>query len=71
MDEDINILEIVKDQNAHFDFARDGKLWYKTDKGFRFSIPFNDIGTATFNKTEKALTLMRWIRKQVNENKES
>jgi len=62
----MNITKLVKNQNAHFDFVRDGNLWYKTDSGFSFPIPFEDVGSANFNSTEKAIFLMRWIRKQVN-----
>jgi len=58
----MKILDIVKDQNAHFVFYRDRSLFYETDSGFQFPVPTEDAGSATFNKEEKAILLMRYIR---------
>lgn len=44
----------------------DGNLWYVTDDGFEFPVPVSDIGTATFNATEKAMLMMRYIRKHLD-----
>lgn len=30
---------------------------------YQFTIPIDDVGNATLNKKEKAITLMRWVRK--------
>lgn len=51
--------------NAYFQYYRDGDLWYMTDSGFKFPVPISDIGNACFNKTEKALLLMRYMRKYI------
>ena len=61
----MKIRDIVKDQNAHFVFYRDRALFYETDKGFQFPVPIEDAGSATFNKEEKAIILMRYIRKHL------
>ena len=52
---------------AAFVYFRDGALWYVTDSGLLFPVPVIDAGSATFRETEKAITLMRWIRKQIKE----
>ncbi len=64
-----NIKDIVKDQRAHFVFYRDRALFYETDNGFQFPIPIDDAGSATFNYDEKAILLMRYIRKHVENTK--
>jgi hypothetical protein len=61
----MNIKEIVKNQNAHFVFYRDQSLFYETDNGFLFSVPISDAGSATINSEEKAIFLMRYIRKHI------
>ena len=61
----MKIKEIVKDQNAHFVFYRDNSLFYETDKGFQFPVPIDDAGSATINREEKAILLMRYIRKHL------
>ena len=62
----MKMIDIVKDQQVHFEFYRDGEMWYKTDNGFVFPVPVNDkreIGNATFKRDDKAIYLMRYIRK--------
>ncbi len=61
----MNIKDIVKNQNAHFVFYRDRSLFYETDNGFQFSVPVSDAGSATINSEEKAILLMRYIRKHI------
>ena len=61
----MNIKEIVKNQNAHFVFYRDQSLFYETDNGLQFSVPISDAGSATINREEKAIMLMRYIRKHI------
>lgn len=46
-----------------FSHYHDGALWYKTEFGDVFPAPIDDIGNATFNATEKAILLMRYMRK--------
>ena len=48
---------------VHFEFYRDGNLWYRTDSGLSFPVPVDDIGTATFKRDDKALLFMRYVRK--------
>ena len=60
-----HIKEVVKDQTAHFVFYRDRSLFYQTDSGFLFPVPVDDAGSATFNADEKAILLMRYIRKHI------
>lgn len=61
----MNIKDIVKGQNAHFRYFRDGALYYETDNGFQFPVPIDDAGSATLNAQEKAILLMRYIRKHL------
>lgn len=61
----MNIKDLVKNQNAHFVYFRDQCLFYETDNGFQFPVPVADAGSATFNSQEKAILLMRYIRKHV------
>lgn len=61
-----DIKDLVKGNNVTFQFYRDGSLWYKVDgQDFVFPVPISDIGTATFNATEKAILFMRYIRKHI------
>ena len=61
----MNIKDIVKDQTARFVFYRDECLFYETDNGFQFPVPVADAGSATFNSEERAILLMRYIRKHI------
>ena len=56
---------IVNNQKVRFSFYRDGQLWYETECGFRFSVPIEDAGTATFLAEDRAILFMRYIRKQI------
>ena len=67
----LNVKDHVKDnQRVHFEFFRMGTLYYKTELGLLFEVPINDIGTATMLNEDKALLYMRWIRKQIEANKQ-
>lgn len=35
---------------------------------YQFTVPLEDIGTATLLAQDKAITYMRWIRKAINDN---
>lgn len=53
-----------------FNFFRQGHFHYsvqdfETGKWFDFQIPLEDIGTATMEYSDKAITYMRWIRKAI------
>ena len=56
---------IVNNQQVRFSFYRDGQLWYETECGFRFPVPLEDAGTATFLAEDRAILFMRYIRKQM------
>ena len=56
---------IVNNQKVRFSFYRDGQLWYETECGFRFPVPIEDAGTATFLAEDRAILFMRYIRKQM------
>ena len=65
----MKIIDHVKDnQQIHFDFYRDGILYYKTDTGMIFEIPISDTKGGMFLRDDKALNYMRWIRKQMERN---
>lgn len=56
---------VNNNQKVYFQFYRSGELYYRTENGFSFRVPINDVGDATFGKEEKAILLMRWIRKEI------
>lgn len=70
----IDIKEIVSNGNiAKIAHAIAGVLYYivETEKGNKFMFPVDmndkdDVGTATFAAEIKAITLMRYIRKAIN-----
>ena len=61
------LIDMVKDQQVHFQYYRDKDLWYKTDSGFLFSVPISEAGTATFLRKDKAILFMRYIRRYKEE----
>lgn len=46
-----------------FEFYRAKELWYKTEDGFLFPVPIEDVGDATFLNQDKGILFMRYIRK--------
>ena len=55
---------------AYFDFFRAGIFYYRIlneQTWYNFCIPLEDLGSATLNTEEKAITLMRWIRKSMED----
>ena len=63
----MNLKELVINKIAKFAYCTDGALWYEVD-GFRFPVPFAETVGACFMPEHKAINLMRWIRKQLEEN---
>lgn len=68
--ENITLKDIVKDGNkAIFSHAIAGVLYYTVHvngQKYQFPVDMNnkdDVGTTTFVAEYKAITLMRWIRK--------
>lgn len=70
----MKMLEIVKGNKARFSFYRCGNLYYEVinEAGKAFcTFPVDvsdtkDIGSATFCDMHKAITLMRYIRKAMD-----
>ena len=52
-------------KKATFLFYQQNELWYMTECGFKFPVPIEDIGEAIVHSTEKAMLLMRYIRKHI------
>lgn len=62
-----SLKDMVKDgQQVHFTCYSKGELWYRTDSGFEFPVPLEDVGDAIFLRDDKALLFMRYIRKHLN-----
>lgn len=58
----INIKQAAKG-TVKFEYFRDNALWYSTEAGDIFPVPVEEAESATFNKVEKGMYLMRWMRK--------
>lgn len=67
-----HIKDIVKDNNkASFGFYRAGIIYYTVSYNgidYQFPVRLDDIGDATLMKEDKALMLMRYIRKAIEAN---
>jgi len=66
----MNIKDIVKDNKATFSHYRAGYLYYNVvvnDVKYSFPIPLDDVGDATMLNEDKAIILMRYIRKSLND----
>jgi hypothetical protein len=62
----MNIKDIVKNgKKAQFMYYKQNELWYVTECGFKFPVPINDTGDGEFRFEEKAMMLMRYIRKHI------
>ena len=62
----LTVKDLVKDQKVHFDFYRQKELWYKTDSGFEFPVPTEDVGDGIFLRDDKAILFMRYIKKHLD-----
>ena len=60
----MNLKDCVKGK-VTFEFYRKGYLYYKTDNGFLFRVPIEDCGDACFNREDKGILFMRYIRKEL------
>lgn len=66
---EIRIYDIVKDATAHFLYYRANKMYYSVEydgQEYQFDVSLEDIGNATLHREEKAITLMRYIRKSID-----
>jgi len=64
------IKEIVKDRYAHFAYYRHNMLYYKVELDgvpYSFPIPTEDLMEASVHGEERAITLMRYIRKALDD----
>lgn len=64
---------VSKGKFVQFDSFRAGVLYYNIQnrislEWYQFQIPIEDTSGATFKAEEKSVTMMRWIRKSI-ENK--
>lgn len=68
----MSLIDIVKDKKVKFTFCRPGYLYYITECGIEFPVPWDDISHgATFMAEDKAILYMRWIRKHLDEVQDS
>lgn len=64
-----DIKSMVKDgKKARFTHYKQGELWYETECGFKFAVPTEDAGDGVFLAEDKAIIMMRYIRKQIAAN---
>jgi len=61
---------VAGDKLVSFHHYRKGNLYYTTDDGFVFPVPLEDAGDASFNASERAMLMMRYIRKALDDTKE-
>lgn len=60
------LTELVASGNtATFVRARRGELIYRIGHGFQFRVPISDMGDGEFLANDKAITFLRWIRKEL------
>ena len=68
MYENITLKNIIENSIAKFSYYHSDKLYYEIIKNgtrFVFPVPCNDTGTGVLHPEEKAIILMRWIRKSI------
>jgi hypothetical protein len=58
------IYDMVNGKTVKFVHCRDGALWYRTECGFEFPVPFAEIGSATFYAEDRAPLFIRYIRRR-------
>ncbi len=59
---DYDIKDYIKG-NVQFVYYKNKELFYITENGLTFPVPIDDIGSAEFKASDKALYFMRYIRK--------
>ncbi len=66
----MKIKDIVKNNVARFSFYRAGNAFYEVEVDgtkYKFPVSLEDLGTATLLAEHKAITLMRYIRKAIED----
>ena len=67
--ENINIKDLIKDNTVEMDRYRAQHIYYTIAhkrKVYSFPVPLEDVQDATLNHSEKAITMMRYIRMAIN-----
>tara|TARA_R110001592_G_scaffold162601_1_gene396186 strand:+ start:177 stop:398 length:222 start_codon:yes stop_codon:yes gene_type:complete len=68
----MTLKEIVKNNKVYFSYYRAGHLYYtvtlKNSEKYSFPVPIQDIGEATFLNEDKAIIMMRYIRKALKDS---
>jgi len=54
---------VTGNRQANFTHFVDGQMWYTTEYSESFPVPIADLAGATLHRNEKALLLMRYMRK--------
>lgn len=70
MEDTLTLKEIIKDNIVTFSHYRAGYLFYNInvcDQKYCFPVEIEDIGDATFLNKDKAIIMMRYIRKGLND----
>lgn len=66
------IAQIVKGTTAEFSYYKEDNIYYSVDvEGYKYEFPIDiankeDIGNSRLDRTYKAITLMRYIRKAID-----
>ena len=70
----MKVIDIVRDRNrmANFSYFCGGQMYYTVEfEGNTYQFPIDtdpkEVGSAPFDKEIKAITLMRYIRKAIND----
>ena len=66
----MTVKEIVKDNKVQFSHYRAQHLYYLVtveDVKYSFPVPLEDVGDATFLNEDKAIIMMRYIRKALDD----
>ena len=67
----MNLTQLVKGNTATIERYRAQHIYYNIEHDgqmYSFPVPLEDVQEATLNSTEKAITLMRYIRKAIDSN---
>lgn len=54
---------VSSSRKVYISHVHDMQVWYVTEFDESFPVPLSDIGAATLNYEEKALLMMRYMRK--------
>ncbi len=66
----LTLKDIVKNNQVQFSHYRAGHLYYNVsvaEGDYSFPVPTTDIGDATFLNKDKAIIMMRYIRKALDD----